>query len=445
MAAFPPLPDSTVLLAPETTEAYRHDESHLVGDAPLAVVKPRSPLALRELVRLAKAEGFSLVPRGAGTGKAGGCLPMGRAVVVDMGDYGGTIRVSRPDLALTAPASAMLKDVKAAALEQGLFYPPDPNSWDVCAFGGSLATNAGGPGACKYGMTRQWVLAVEALMADGEVHTFGIPSVKCNVGPSLGQLLVGSEGIFGLITGATVRLIPTPKERLTLLLPMERWHDLLDLPGHLVEAGYLPSAFEFWDPAVLEDLRTHGPEAARRMPGEALALLEFDDRDCGTDAFLEGLMEALGDLAEHLQSATDARQREALWAVRRTTSVHLKERYPKKVSEDIVVPRSRVRAFFERLEAMKLPTVTYGHLGDGNLHVNLLAAGETPRAELDQQLLDLFGICVDLGGTLSGEHGIGLAKREAFHHFADPYQVEAVRSIKRALDPTGLFNPGKVI
>ena len=181
------------------------------------------------------------------------------------------------------------------------------------------------------------------------------------------------------------------------------------------------------------------------MPGEALALLEFDDRDCGSEAFLEGLLEALGSLAEHLQSATDARQREALWAVRRTTSVHLKERFPKKVSEDIVVPRSRVREFFEGLEALKLPTVTYGHLGDGNLHVNLLAAGETPRPELDRQLMELFGLCIRLGGTLSGEHGIGLAKRDAFHHFADPFQVEALRSIKRALDPSGIFNPGKVI
>ena len=445
MDIFAKLPDTAVLTGAELTEGYRRDESHLVGDAPLAVVKPRGPEALRALVALAKAEGFSLVPRGAGTGKAGGCLPQGRSVVVDMGAYPGEIKVSRADLALWAPASALLKDVKAAALAQGLFYPPDPNSWDLCAFGGSLATNAGGPGACKYGMTRHWVLAVDALMADGEVHTFGIPSVKCNVGPSLGQLLVGSEGIFGLIVGATVRLIPAPRQRLTLLLPMARWQDLLELPAQLVETGFLPSAFEFWDPAVLKDLREFGPEAARRLPGEALALLEFDDRDCGSDGFLEGLLAALGPLAEHLQSATDERQREALWAIRRTTSVHLKERYPKKVSEDIVVPRSRIRDFFEGLEALGLPTVTYGHLGDGNLHVNLLAAGETSRADLDRQLLDLFGLCTRLGGTLSGEHGIGLAKREAFHHFADPYQVAALRSIKQALDPSGLFNPGKVI
>jgi glycolate oxidase len=442
MDRFTGLPDTTVLL---DTEAFLRDESHLTGDRPLAVVRPRSRDALRALVKLAKSDGFSLVPRGQGTGKAGGCLPQGRSVVVDMTEFRGPITVSRPDLALHAPAGVLLREVKAAALEQGLFYPPDPNSWDQCGFGGSLATNAGGPGACKYGMTRHWVLAVEACLEDGEVHTFGIPSVKCNVGPNLGQLLVGSEGIFGIITGATVRLIPAPKERLTLLLPMERWHDLLDLPGRLVEAGYLPSAFEFWDPAVLQDLRAFGPEEARRMPGEALALLEFDDRDCASEPFLEGLVEALGDLAEHLQSATDARQREALWSVRRTTSVHLKERFPRKVSEDIVVPRSRVREFFEGLERLGLPTVTYGHLGDGNLHVNLLAAGETRREDLDRQLTDLFGLCVGLGGTLSGEHGIGLAKRGALRQFADPVHLASLRAIKRALDPQGLFNPGKII
>jgi FAD/FMN-containing dehydrogenase len=439
------LPEASVVTASELLEGYRRDESHVVGELPLAVVQPHGPAALRELVRRAAAEGFGLVARGAGTGKAGGCTPLGRSVVVDMKEYPGEIRVSVPDLCLWAPASAMLKDVKAAALGAGLFYPPDPNSWDQCAFGGSLATNAGGPGACKYGMTRHWVLAVDALMADGEVHTFGIPSVKCNTGPSLGQLLVGSEGIFGIIVGATVRLLPAPARHLTLLLPMERWHDLLDLPGQLVGAGYLPSAFEFWDPAVLQDLRRFGPEAARRMPGEALALLEFDDRDCQSDAFLEGLVETLGPLAEHLQSATDEHQREALWALRRLTSSHLKERYPRKVSEDIVVPRSRIRDFFEGLEAMALPTVTYGHLGDGNLHVNLLDAGTTPPAELERQLLALFSLCVGLGGAISGEHGIGLAKRDAFIRYADPFQLEALRGIKRALYPAGIFNPGKVV
>ncbi len=439
------LPEATVITGADLLEPYRRDESHVVGAPPLAVVKPRGPAALRELVRLARAEGFGLVPRGAGTGKAGGCTPLGRNVVVDMAEYPGAIRVSRQDLCLWAPASAMLREVKAAALAEGLRYPPDPNSWDQCAFGGTLATNAGGPGACKYGMTRHWVLAVDALMADGEVHTFGIPSVKCNTGPSLAQLLVGSEGIFGIIVGATVRLVPEPAQRLTLLLPMERWHDLLDLPGQLVGAGYLPAAFEFWDPAVLQELRAHGPEEARRMPGQALALLEFDDRDCQSDAFLEGLVDALGPLAEHLQSATDARQREALWAVRRLTSSHLKERYPGKVSEDIVVPRSSIREFFLALEGMGLPMVTYGHLGDGNLHVNLLQAGATQAPELERQLMALFELCVGLGGAISGEHGIGVAKRDAFLHFADSFQLAGLRAIKRALDPDGIFNPGKVL
>ncbi len=445
MNALKHLPDTSVLLLPEQMDSYRHDESHLVGPLPLAVVKPHGPAALRELVRLAKAEGFGLVARGAGTGKAGGCVPMERSVIVDLGEYPGAINISRADMTLSAPASAMLKDVKTAASEQGLFYPPDPNSWDQCAFGGSLATNAGGPCACKYGMTRHWVLSVDALMDDGEIHTFGIATVKNNAGPNLAQLLVGSEGILGIITGATVRLIPQPKQVLTLLLPVGEWHAFLDLPSALVGAGYLPSAFEFWDPSVLRELRIHGPEEAKRMPGEALALLEFDDPGCHEDEFLEGLLEVLGPEAEHLQTATDARQREALWGVRRMTSVVLKEQYPRKVSEDIVVPRSRVRAFFEGVEALLLPLVAYGHLGDGNLHVNFLAAGETEPRELERQTSELFRLCLRLGGTLTGEHGIGLAKRDAFLALMDPYQIEALRRIKRALDPEGIFNPGKVV
>jgi FAD/FMN-containing dehydrogenase len=335
--------------------------------------------------------------------------------------------------------------VKAAAEAHGLFYPPDPNSWESCALGGTLATNAGGPNACKYGMTRHWVLSVDALLEDGEIHTFGISSVKANAGPALGQLLIGSEGIFGIIVGATLRLTPRPREYTTLLLPVTRWEDLLDLPGRLCGAGFLPSAFEFFDPAVLAELRAHGPEEARRLPGEALAILEFDERGCTSDAFLEGLLDLLGPVAESLEVASDERQRQNIWAVRRMTSAFLKERHPKKVSEDIVVPRSRLREFFEGVGRLGGPLVTYGHLGDGNLHVNLLAAGETDPALLERQLMGLFRLALSLGGTLSGEHGIGLAKRHAFLTLSDPAQIHVLRAIKQALDPQNIFNPGKVI
>ncbi len=439
------LPEATILTDPDALAPFQRDESHVVGPAPLAVVRPHGPAALRELVRLARAEGFGLVPRGAGTGKAGGCVPTQRTVVVDLSAWPGMIQVSPQDLSLTAPVSALLRDVKATAGEAGLFYPPDPNSWESCALGGTLATNAGGPNACKYGMTRHWVLGLDALLADGEIHRFGIPSVKANTGPSLAQLLVGSEGIFGLIVGATLRLTPQPREYATLLLPVKRWMDLLDLPGRLSAAGFLPSAFEFFDPAVLAELRAHGPDEARRLPGEALAILEFDERGCTSDDFLESLADLLGPVADGLEIASDSRQRNAIWAVRRMTSAFLKERHPKKVSEDIVVPRSRLREFFERLERSGIPSVSYGHLGDGNLHVNLLAAGDTPHDELEAQLMTLFRLAIELGGTLSGEHGIGLAKREAFLALTDPGHIAALRAMKRALDPDGIFNPGKVI
>ncbi len=445
MNPFKGLPEATLIEDPSDLEPCLRDESHLRGALPLALVKPHGPAALRELVRRAKADGFGLVPRGAGTGKAGGCLPTERTVVVDFSAWPGEARVSPQDLCLRAPASALLRDVKAAAEAQGLFYPPDPNSWESCSLGGTLATNAGGPNACKYGMTRHWVLAVEALLEDGEIHRFGISSVKANAGPALGQLLIGSEGIFGFIVGATLRLTPQPRERATLLLPVKCWEDLLDLPGRLCGAGFLPSAFEFFDPAVLAELRAHGPEEARRLPGEALAILEFDERGCTSDAFMEGLLDLLGPVAEGLQVASDARQREGIWAVRRMTSAFLKERHPKKVSEDLVVPRSRLREFFTGLDRLGFPAVTYGHLGDGNLHVNLLAAGDTEPALLEHQLMELFRLALSLGGTLSGEHGIGLAKRAAFLALSDPAQIQVLRALKQALDPQNIFNPGKVL
>lgn len=438
------LPETRVLRDPAQTVDYRHDESHVCGPEPRAVVKPRSRDALRELVRRAGSDGFTLVPRGAGSGKAGGCVPTPGSVVVDLSDWPGAVTVNRDNLTLSAPASVGLAAVKAQAESAGLWYPPDPNSWPLCSFGGSLATNAGGPNACKYGMTRRWVLSVDALMADGEVHRFGIDSVKQNAGPNLGQLLVGSEGVFGMIVGATVALIPRPREHLTLLLPLPDMALLPALPAQLFGAGFLPSALEFWDRAVLADLRAHGPDDARRLPGEALVLLEFDDPGCSHAGFLEPLLDALGALAEGAQVATTGAQREALWNVRRMTSVHLKQRFPGKVSEDVVVPRDRLPEFFARLDALDARTVSYGHLGDGNLHVNLLQAGELDGRALDAALDPLFALCVELGGTLSGEHGIGLAKRDAFLKHGDPFAIEALRAIKRALDPKNVFNAGKV-
>lgn len=438
------LPDTRVLRDPAHMLDHTHDESHVRGPAPRAVVKPRSREALRELVRRAGSEGFTLVPRGAGSGKAGGCVPTPGSIVVDLSDWPGSIAVNAVNLTLSAPASAGLAAVREHADAHALWYPPDPNSWPLCSFGGSLATNAGGPNACKYGMTRRWVLSIDALMGDGEVHRFGIDSVKQNSGPNLAQLLIGSEGVFGMILGATVALLPRPREHLTLLLPLPDMALLPMLPARLFAAGFLPSALEFWDAAVLTDLRAHGPDDARRLPGEALVLLEFDDPGCTHAGFLEPLLDALGPLAEQAQMATTGAQREALWSVRRMTSVHLKQRFPDKVSEDIVVPRDRLPEFFARLAKLDAQTVSYGHLGDGNLHVNLLHAGLLDGAALDAALDPLFALCVELGGTLSGEHGIGLAKRDAFLKHSDPFTIAALRGIKQALDPQGVFNAGKI-
>lgn len=441
------LPNATVITEVERLESYLRDESHVQGVLPLAVVQPNSPEDLRLLAALAQKHGWALVPRGAGTGKAGGAVAIVEksAVIVDMQSWPGEITVSRERMSVTAPVSAYLRDIKSAAEEAGLFYPPDPNSWDQCSLGGSLATNAGGPCAAKYGMTRHWVLSVEALMADGELHQLGISTVKNNAGPNLAQLMVGSEGIFGIMTSATLRLMPKPSQLLTLLLPAKHWHALLDLPARLLGKGLLPSAFEFWDPAVLNLLRQHGPENARRLPGEALALLEFDDANCTTEPFMERVLEALGESGENVEMATDTRQREQLWSIRRQTSVVLKEHFPGKVSEDIVIPRDQIRAFFDSVQALKLPLVAYGHLGDGNLHVNFLHAAEIEPQQFEQHLNELFNLCIHLGGTLSGEHGLGIAKRSAFLKWADPYLVQSLRAIKKALDPDNIFNPGKVI
>jgi FAD/FMN-containing dehydrogenase len=228
-----------------------------------------------------------------------------------------------------------------------------------------------------------------------------------------------------------------------LLLPVSRWDDLLELPSRFISNGLLPSALEFWDPLVLQHLRESGPDDARRLKGEALAILEFDDIGCTSETFLNKVMELTGPISESIQVASDAHQREVLWNIRRQTSVLLKELFPHKISEDIAVPRSKIKAFYEGVDKLKIHMATYGHLGDGNLHVNLLTSDSSEYTE--RSIMNLFRLVLDLGGTLTGEHGIGLAKRNAFLTSSDPWQIQAIRAIKNVLDPSGIFNAGKVI
>lgn len=442
---FNEIPDARIIEGPEDLERYRRDESHFQGILPSACVRPRSAKALKALVTLAEQEGFSLIPRGAGTGKAGGCVPhQAASILVDFSDWPGAIELHPGTMTLSAPCSASLADIKSTADQAGLFYPPDPNSWTMCSFGGSLATNAGGPNACKYGMTRDYIVSVDALMSDGHVHRLGIEARKDNAGFNLAQLLIGSEGTLGFIVHATTRLIPKPTKILTLLVGCEDVSSLLTLPVLFTLKGLQPSAIEYFDATVLSELRLNGPTVAQRLKGNVFAIIEFDHDGCSDGSFMETLSETLIPALEfHL--AADARQREELWNLRRLTSVLLKERYPHKISEDITVPKHRLPEFFDRLHTLPDPCVSYGHLGDGNLHVNFLNSQGRSIESFSASILALFQLTKELGGSLSGEHGIGLAKRDAFLTLTDPYVIESMRRIKKALDPKGIFNPGKII
>ena len=438
------IPDSTVIVDPSDLGAYRRDESHMLGLLPWACIRPRTPKALRALVKFAQQDGWALIPRGSGTGKAGGCLVnQERSILVDFADWPAELSIDPIGMQLTATCSVPLRKVKEDAESHNLFYPPDPNSWMHCSFGGSLATNAGGPNACKYGMTRNWIVSVDCLMSDGDIHTFGIQGTKDNTGLNLTQLLLGSEGTLGFITGATARLLPKPKEFLTLLVSYDTMRDLIRLPGHLSFNGYKPSAIEFFDPLVLQELRREGPPEARKIQGHACAIVEFDHEGCRSDSFLLAC-ESLFHTASHFQIASSHRQREEIWALRRLTSSFLKEKYPHKISEDISIPLSQLDSFFHQLDTLKIDCVTYGHLGDGNLHVNFLNREHKPIETFEDDILNLFKLTKEHGGSLSGEHGIGLAKKKAFLELTDPYTLRSMANIKQSLDPFNIFNPSKV-
>ncbi|MEZ0119888.1 MAG: FAD-binding oxidoreductase [Holophagaceae bacterium] len=441
---FEHIPDATFLFDQHDLGAYQRDESHIQGLVPWACIRPRSPKALKALVKFAQQEGWALIPRGSGTGKAGGCLvDQDRALLVDFSEWPQELMIDPVGMQLTASCSVPLRKVKEEAEAQLLFYPPDPNSWMHCSFGGSLATNAGGPNACKYGMTRNWIVSIDCLMSDGDIHTLGIHGTKDNAGLNLTQLLIGSEGTLGFITKATARLLPKPKEFLTLLISFDNMKDLIRLPGKFSQSGYKPSAIEFFDPLVLQELKNGGLPEARKIQGHAFAIVEFDHEGCTSDLFLASC-ESLFSAATHFQVASDQRQREDLWALRRLTSSFLKERYPSKISEDISIPLNQLESFFYHLEQLQLDCVTYGHLADGNLHVNFLNRDHKSLDAFEDSILNLFRLTKQHGGSLSGEHGIGLAKKKAFVELTDPYTLRAMIKIKQSLDPFNIFNPSKI-
>jgi glycolate oxidase len=403
-----------------------------------------------EVLRLANAQGVAVVPRGAGTGFSGGSLPVQGGIVMVMNRFDRILSIDRDNLVAEVEPWVVTGKFQAAVEAQGLFYPPDPASLAFCTLGGNIAENAGGMRAVKYGVTRDYVRGLEVVLPTGEVVHTGSACVKDVVGYDLTTLFVGSEGTLGVITRATLRLLPLPEAKHTLTASFASMVDAARTVSEVTRKGVIPTTLEFLDGASIRAVERH-EKVGLPVEAEAFLLVEVDG-DAGTlDGPLnrvQAICRSNGALA--VAVAREKGEQEKLWRARRAVSPALREVSPFKMNEDIVVPRSRIPDMIERIQAIAasrgVPIVNFGHAGDGNIHVNVMAGpdGEADVPKMKRAVDDVFAAAVALGGRISGEHGIGLSKQPYIGLNLDAPTLALSRLLKKTLDPNNILNPGKI-
>ena len=445
------LPNLRLLNDPLDREAYRNDETaYLHAGLPLAVALPESTAEVATLVRLAAAERVQIVPRGAGSGLSGGAAGIEGGLTIALTRMNRVLEIDRPNLVVVTQPGILNAELKAAVAAEGLFYAPDPASYEICSIGGNLGTNAGGLCCVKYGQTRDYVLGLEVVLADGTVIRTGGRTVKDTAGYSLTHLFVGSQGTLGIITEATLRLRPLPGPRATMLAFFSTLGAAGDAVASMTRAGLVPVTLELMDRETIvavDDAHQLGLD----RDAAAMLLVESDAPGAAAAGELdsaEAAMTAAG--ATSIVRAADAQEADWLRQARRL-ALRALERKGTVRMEDVGVPRSRVPdllAGIERITAAHgVRCATFGHAGDGNLHPNLIFDRDDPNAaNLTHVVRDeIFQVALSLGGTVTAEHGIGAARREWLPIQRGEGAVAAMRAIKAALDPLGILNPGRVL
>lgn len=432
---------------------YGRDESGLGSFPPDCAVLCESADEVAVVLRLAQEHGVPVTPRGAGSGMVGGALPVRGGVVLSVEKMGALREIDGDDLVCVTEPGVITGELQSAVEERGLFYPPDPASLAMCSIGGNVATNAGGPRAFKYGVTREYVLGLEVVLMGGEVLRVGRRTTKGVTGYDLVGGFVGSEGTFGVVTELTLKLLPRPPAVVTLLAVFGGMHEAGAAIADLIGRGFRPRTLELIDRTCIEHVRGKARYGLPRDAG-ALALIELD----GDPEGLEAAMLRAGELCERHGAvdvivAQDPQTRRGVWEARRLCSPSLRDAHRHKIAEDICVPRGSLGEMLRRIdgiaERFDLPIATFGHAGDGNLHVNILCDEDRALApvarRIDGAVEQLFRDTVALRGTLSGEHGIGLTKRDYMPLEQSEQVLQWQRTWKRMWDPDDLLNPGKVL
>jgi glycolate oxidase len=417
---------------------------------PEAVVFPVSTEEVRRTVLLANEHRFPVIPRGAGSGFSGGSLPVRGGLVLSTERMDRILSIDEDNLVAVVEPGVVTETLKAEARKRGLFYPPDPASLKFCTIGGNIAECAGGMCAVKYGVTRDYVRGLEVVLGTGECVRTGVSTVKGVVGYDLTRLLVGSEGTLGIVTKAVLKLIPLPEAAATILSFFRNNRDGSNAVVGIFGERITPCALELMDRTAIDCVRENAGLPVPEDAGCAL-LIEVDGPKQSVTGEADRVEQACRKHgAIEVGRAADEEGRERLWTLRRSISPALRRVNPVKINEDIVVPRSRLPemlAFLGDLASRKrLKIVNFGHAGDGNVHVNLMISGtdEEERIRADEAVAEVFRKTVSLGGTISGEHGIGIAKAPFLGMEVGPLGVSVMKRLKRCFDPNGILNPGKI-
>jgi glycolate oxidase len=433
---------------------YSHDETEDLHYLPDVVIKPANAEEISTVLKICNQYKIPVTPRAAGTGLSGGALPYLGGVLLSIERLNKIIEIDERNLQLITEPGVITEVLQNAVKEKSLFYPPDPSSRGSCMIGGNIAENSGGPKAVKYGVVKDYVLNLEVVLPTGEIIWTGANVLKNATGYNLTQLIVGSEGTLGIVTKAVLKLLPLPKHDLLMLVPFSKAENACAAVSAIFMAGYTPSAMEFMERDALEWVMRFVDNSIVAIDDEVQAhlLIEVDGNDIDVlMKDIEGISEIVMQFnAGEILFADDAQQKAELWKLRRRVGEAVKSHSIYK-EEDTVVPRAELPVLLKGVKDIGkkfgFHSVCYGHAGDGNLHVNIIKGDMTEEqwnGSLKTGIIEIFELVKKLGGTISGEHGVGLVQKEFLPIVFDEVQMRLMKEIKKIFDPNNILNAGKI-
>tara|TARA_B100000927_G_scaffold282946_1_gene270166 strand:+ start:187 stop:1593 length:1407 start_codon:yes stop_codon:yes gene_type:complete len=434
---------------------YGHDETESLSFPPNVLVKPENTSQVAQIMKLAFENIIPVTPIGARTGLSGGSLCVSGGIGLSMEKFNNILKIDEDNLQVVVEPGVITQELQDEVAKKGLYYAPDPASKGSCFIGGNIAENSGGPRALKYGVTSDFVLNLEVVLPNGEIINTGANTLKNSTGYNLTQLIVGSEGTLGIVTKATLKLLPLPKYNKLILVSFKSAIDACAAVSSIFKVGVIPSAIEFMDRLAVDFTIKYIDEAKLDLDDEVEALLLIEVDGNNQDILMNDLEKIIKVVENHNSSenilfAEDEAQKENLWFIRRRIGEAVKINSIYK-EEDTVVPRFELPSLLSGVKEIGkkygFQSVCYGHAGDGNLHVNIIKGDLTDdqwNIELPKAIREIFQLTVNLGGTISGEHGIGWVQKEYMDIPFSDTEIELMKSIKKTFDPKNILNPNKI-